>query len=288
MSSWRLQKQTSSIERMLRREVSGSITNGGAGREMLTGDKHWFASPDGSNANPGTREKPFADPVYAYDLALRTLDLGGYTVTVNLLGDFANVAWRFADPLVGGGPRSFHIRGQGPGTVVRGRPGGLAVSAWDFAGIQVSNLTMAPGPGGYGFTVGAACGTIYVDDADGHTAGAHVMFNGCGTGCNIVVTNFRLTAAGPAINYVAVSEDHSNIILRGQWVMNGGPAFNVAFCQSDLTGLIDATGFSCTGACTGPRFNALAPGVVFTGVGSSPPNFFPGSSPGIGSNPWYQ
>lgn len=260
-----------------------------AGRTMLTANLDWYVSATGSNGNPGTMAKPFADPVYAYQLAQRTLDLGGqYTITCHLIGNFDNVSWTFFGPLCGTGPRGFVIAGTGPETIVHGADGGLAILVGDFGGIQVRNLTMRPGVGGFGFTAMAACGTIYVDDCHGQTNGAHTIFDACGTGCGVVVSRFNVEAYGAGADYVAVAEDQSNIVLRGHWIFIGQPFWRSAFCQADLGGMIDATGFVRSGSGDGVRFNAVPPGIVFTGLGTGQADFFPGSSPGNGTNPWYQ
>lgn len=262
----------------------------GGGRTMLAANLDWYVSAAGSNASPGTKALPFADPAYAYQLAQRTLDLGGqYTITCHLVGEFNNVAWSFTGPLTGWlGPRSFIIQGSGPQTIVRGVAGGAAFMAANFGGVQCRNLKVAPGAGGFGFLAMALSGGIFVDDCHGDTNGGHAMVDACGTGCTIVVTNFTVNAFGPGIGYVAVAEDQANIVLTGHWTFNGTPFWTSAFCQADLGGMIDASGFVRTGQANGVRFNAIPPGVVFTGLGTGQPDFFPGSSPGNGASPWYQ
>lgn len=274
--------------------VSGTAGTGSSGRTLLTADIDWyFNSATGSNSNPGTAAAPFADPAYAYQLAKRTLDLGGqYKIHVHMQGTASNAAWTFVGPLVGAeGPESFVITGTDVYSIVYGAApnaaasdpatkGGYAFFVKNNAAIRVTNLNMWPGAGGMGFVAASNSGQILVDNAWGTTNGCAAMFDAAGTGSIVRVNTFVLNSGGGNASYIGVAETSGQIQLAGAWTMNGVPAWTNYFMQGDLKGTIDASGASFSGAASGKRYHATQLGVVFTG-GTGNPNFFPGDQPGV-------
>src|ERR1035437_2656030 len=53
-------------------------------REVLTADRTYYVATTGSNSNDGSSGSPFASVQYAYNLIASTLDIAGYTVTIQM------------------------------------------------------------------------------------------------------------------------------------------------------------------------------------------------------------
>lgn len=256
--------------------------SGSSGRTLLTANiDEYFNCSTGININSGTSASPFADPVYAYALAQRTIDLAGYTITVHAQANCEPASatkWLFSGPLVGSvGPASFVIEG------VVGSPATITLQNVNFqstndAAVTVSYLNCNPGTANNCFT-SSSRGEMAIHDVWFTTDGAGTLLDAAGTGSIIYVGGgMLLSSGGGNANSIIVSETHSEIDLESAWTMNGSPTWNNAFVQADLGGLVDATGFSYSGAASGPRANAISNGIINTnGNGQT---LFPGSSNG--------
>jgi hypothetical protein len=245
-------------------------------RFVLTSDVDYYCSPTGSNSNPGTSALPFADPAYAYQEAQRTLDLGGqFKVTVHLLADYTGAAWLFKGPLVGAiDAGSFVIDGGGQSRSVSGNAGQPIFQSANDAAITVRNMTCNPGAGGGIFN--ANLGIIFANTVWMNTCGGHVLVDAAGSRSTIIATGLAVEQSGANADLVACVEDNATMFLTGAW--GGSAAWNSAFAQADLGGMIDASGFSYSGGGSGPRVFVSRSGIILTnGVGA---NLFPGTSTG--------
>lgn len=260
--------------------------SGGSGRTLLTANiDEYFNCSTGINTNSGTSASPFADPAYAYALAQRTIDLGGYAITVHAQANCEPASatkWLFSGPLIGSaGPASFVIEG------VVGSPAMITLQNVNFQSINDCAVTVAylncnPGTANNCFT-SSSRGEMAIHDIWFTTDGAGTLLDAAGTGSIIYVGGgMLLSSGGGNANSIIVSETHSEIDLDGAWAMNGSPTWNNAFVQADLGGLVDATGFSYSGSAVGPRANAISNGVVNTN--GSGQGLFPGSINGSVNN----
>lgn len=260
---------------------------GGSGRTLLASNQSYYVNcSTGSNSNSGASSSPFADPVHAYQVAQQTLDLGGqWIVTVNLASNCSGVQWTFVGPLVGAtGPGSFVITGTGQfSPVVTGAASGFAFQTQADAAITVTTLNCVPGTGG-GCLL-ANNGVIADNNLSFTLNGGASLFDAAGPRSLILTGPFEISSGSAAINIVAVSEDHAQLVFNGALTMSGGPTWTTAFAQSDLGGMIDGTGFTFSGGIpTGPRFSAISNGIVFSGIGGCPASFWPGSTAGTTSS----
>jgi hypothetical protein len=262
-------------------------------RNYATADLDFYVTATGNDAmGDGSLAHPFATAARAYQVVQRGWDLmGQYNVNVHLSGALANVRWQFLGPLVGAiGPQSFNIIGVpgSPGsTFCQGATGVQeAIVIGSGARICCHDFSVNPGIGAGLFTVGG--GELLVHDLWFATNGGAWIFDAAGASSSITSQGgHQLWSSGGPVNIVAVSEDNAQINLSGAWTMEYSPSWNTAFVQADLGGIVDGTGFSATGAGNGPRYVASVGGKVFTGTGTAPPNFFPGSSPGSSAGAYY-
>lgn len=243
-------------------------------RTLLTADvSYYYNAVTGSNSNPGTAALPFADPVFAYQLAQRTLDLGGqYRVLVYNTGAYTNAVHTFRGPLFGAvGQESFVIDGGGQSNTISGAAGQYCFQAQEDAALTVTNAAVYPGVGGGAWL--ALDARIRVIGSWCMTNGANSFFDTCGSRAEIHASGCAVLQAGPNANNIAVAEDNSTIYLDGAWGI--GATWNGVFAQADIGGCIDATGFSYAGGGGGGRMNSLSCGAVHTnGVGQT---LFPGT-----------
>lgn len=262
---------------------SGGGGGGSGGRLMLTANTTVYVNcATGNDSNPGTAALPFATPYKAYTHVQQTYDLAGYIVTAQLQTSCSEVVTTVYGPLVGAkGAGSFIFQGQ------VGSPNVIAIEATGtyaflFFAQQDAQFTVQwmrlKSVNGGAILVGQGVvnvGNVYWDAA-GHShmdaAGPRSIINSFGNNTVLITGN---------TNIHAVAEDHALITMAQHTEFSACPAFYTAFVQGDLGGMIDATGFTWGNGCPqGKRFNAISNGIVFTGTGSAPANFFPGSVAG--------
>jgi hypothetical protein len=241
----------------------------------MTSDKHFhYDCKTGANSNPGTMERPFADPAQAYRVDQQTLDHAGKYVTyVHQHGACApeaapdpnsnvQAAWIFTGPLVGAsGVESFKVLGEGRSTRIDGPAGGYVFSLHRDAAFTTRQLTCSPGAGGGCWLSDNS--PMSVVGVWGETNGGNSLIDAAGPRAAVRADNIVLSKRGPPINIVVVMEDGAWANVTGAWTMEGTPEFTT-FVQADIGSIIDLTDFNVSGEAKGARAHALFNGVVFT------------------------
>lgn len=251
-------------------------------RELMSASRNYYVNcSTGNNANAGTIGSPFADPAYAYALAQKTLDLAGqYTITVTLQANCPTTNWVFEGPLVGAQTAnsfvltatSSSINVTGPGA------GGFVIQARQGARISVTGFTCTPAAAS-GCFLATGQATLFTSFMIFNTNGAATLVYGIGGGTVLAAFQHTIVSGGGSVGIAVVAEDMSYITMNGAWTLTGTPAFGIAFVQADISGLVDAAGFTFSGSGTGTRWIALLNATLFTNGGTCN-TYFPGNANG--------
>lgn len=256
----------------------------GGAREMLTADRTYYVRTDGNDSNAGfsnTAGGAFKTIQRAYDVIAATLDLGGFTVTVQVAdGTYAppsgTNALLVSQPWTGGGSVKIQGNASTPASVLLSTTNADAIAtAAPLPGpLTIKNLKLQTAAAGNGISHRAA-GTILIGSlVFGAAANAH-CFTGAPGAFIRAISGYTIT--GGAIQH-SVATSTSSMFMSGIVVtLTGTPAFTT-FAQASGCSVADWSGTSFSGGATGARYIVLINGVIYTG--GAGPNFFPGSTAG--------
>ena len=250
----------------------------GSGRETLAANRTYYVRSDGSDSNTGLTDSSggaFLTIQQAYDTVAGTLDLAGFTVTIQVRnGTFA--ALSMTQPWTGGG--TVIIQGD------TGTPANVTISSATHC---VQYTAVLPGTVLLrGFTLtssGASC--IYGANT-GRLAFSSITFGAASTyhiyadapGASIVAAgNYSIT--GNAIAHAVASSPGSKADLTSYQATIASARAYTYFVYASRGGAVIAFGWTATGAgvagTTGQRYLADANGLIYTGSASA--TFFPGN-----------
>lgn len=238
------------------------------GRETLTANRTYYVRADGSNSNNGltnTSSGAFLTLQKAYDLICSMLDLGGYTVTVQIADGTYTGGLLISQPWTGGGAVTFQGNVSTPANVL------LNVTNTDA--IKVT----APLPGiliikGFKITTVTTGYGIYLK-APGSLQYGNINFGACATG--------HIIADGPGANLAAISNytisggASFHIITNGParaqvnsltLTIIGTPAFASAFVFATRLSIIEISGNTYSGSATGARYSVDTNSVIYSGA----------------------
>lgn len=245
-------------------------------RELLWTNRTYYVRTDGSDANDGlenTAERAFLTVARALAVVSQFLDLGGYTVTVQLgTGTHARVTHSAA--IFGGGYVLITGDAATPSNVIFG---GVTLAA--PGEIRVSNMVLnatgsyALAASGTGARISALGGLTY-----GAASAAHL--NATGPGARVgVFASYTINGAAPK-HVEALQGGHFAQSSAATVTISGTPAFSSAFAFADRAGVIDYTVTpTFSGAATGKRYQADRLSLINANGGASA-TFFPGDSAG--------
>lgn len=248
----------------------------GGGRELLTANRTYYVRTDGSDSNNGlanTSGGAFLTLQHAYDVIAGTLDLGGYTVTIQGGNTPAFTSGlSIAQPWTGGGAVTLDV-------------GGGSIT---LAGDNIAVTTVLPG-------------IFKVQNVSFGTSSASHIFHGgvgnltIGSGVTFGAAGFHMVAyATGAIINVGANTTISGGAAAHYYAANGGLINDVSHTITVSANITISTGFAFanTGiiqgfsntyslgafSVTGPRYLSKLNGVVFVNGGGA--NYFPGNSAG--------
>lgn len=258
------------------------------GRIKLTANLNLYVATTGNDTtNSGlTSGSPFASLQKAWDTLVKTYDLNGFNVVINV----ANGTYT-SGVIVNG-----TLLGQGAQNTVTflGNPASPAsciittTNAHCFyvggTPINISGFSM----GATGTYLGnAACAVVASIGLATITGGC--VFRAC-SGYHmwaaqqaVIGVTAAYTISGGAINHILCS---AGSFLGGNTpvtiTLTGTPAFSGAFIQSGTVSSAAAIGWTFSGAATGTRYNVNSNSVINTNGGGI--NYFPGSIAGVVSS----
>lgn len=250
----------------------------GATREKLSANRTYYVRTDGSDSNNGlanTSGGAFLTLQKAYDTIAANLDLGGYTITVQVGAGTYTAGVSITQPWSGGGAVTFLGDSSTPGNVIISAtaarcfywncnlPGMLTVQ-----GFKVQTTTSGDAVRGDG------AGTCTMRDMEyGACAGRQLLL--ATPGANLLFGGTYLISGGAQSHWVA--ESLSRLRCDGKTItITGTPAFSNAFAQAQFGGILQVGGNTFSGSATGRRYNIASAGGVHTSGGGA--TYLPGNS----------
>jgi len=249
------------------------------GREVLTGNRTYYVRTDGSNSNNGlanTSGGAWLTPQKAMDVIAATLDLAGFTVTVQL-GDGTYTSGVSLKPWVGGGALIFQGNHTTPANVFVS-----CTAAHCFQNVlgalpgivTIKDMKLGTTTSGYCLNCTAPC-TVIIDAVNFAAAQFHIAAY---TGVTVDLSKSYTISGGGVSHWYCAGALFSNYGLAPTITLTGTPAFSSAFARATTGGFLYCGGHVFSGAATGPRYSADLNGVLHTGGGGA--SFLPGNAAG--------
>jgi len=244
-------------------------------REKLAAARTYYVGPvsppagwgAGSNSNNGlTVLFPFLTIQYAYDLIANTLDLNGYTVTIQIGDGTFTGGLLISKPWVGGGAVTVQGNTGAMSSVIISTTSASAISnTANLPGrltVQYVKLTTATS----GSCISnAGIGKIFFNHIEfGACAGTHLSTDGNGATINSLFGTY--TISGNALAHMDSQNQGFIIIQFATITITGTPAFSTAFAYANNLALINAYSPSYTGSATGPRYLIMMNSVCQSGT----------------------
>ncbi len=248
-------------------------------RERLTADRTYYVRTDGSDNNNGlsnTAGGAFLTMQRAYNVIVTTLDLAGFSVTIQVADGTYTAGIDANLPLIGGA--TILLRGN------VGTPANVILSVTNLNGIGNNANGLNIDIGGFEFrttTVGsclvAAYGgriTIAASCRFGACADTHIVATLGGT---VEVTADYSIVGSAAVHWNGFSPSEIRCINR-TITLTGTPAFSFAFANCSQSSLVVFSN-TFSGAATGNRYDVSLNGVIYTNGGGA--TYLPGNAAGV-------
>ncbi len=245
------------------------------GREMLTANRTYYVRTDGSDSNDGLSNASggaFLTIQKAYNAAV-TLDLSGYTVTIQIADGTYTDGLSIMSPLVGG---TLTIKGNAttPDNVLISTAGNSIYVSGTGPNVSIQSLKVASS-GGDGIAVGNGANVFGSAISFGVCAGAHVRAFANGVYTPLTSEKWSgnaqghyLTSSGGVVNGNTVAVNVSAAISFG---------LATVFCETSSIVNFYALTYSGS-AVTGTRYSVTQNSVCNTYSGGA--SYFPGSVAG--------
>lgn len=262
--------------------TNGSVTSAinsaiaAATREKLTANRTYYFRSDGSDSNNGLTNSAggaFLTANKAFQVITATLDLAGFTVTVqrgdavDMTAQIAVTAW------VGGGNLILDLNSR---TLSVTSADAITCSGTWPGSLTIKNATLQTTTSGHCINHNAL-GTVYINAGItfGSCAAAHMQ--AAKSGSNFGFQSNYTISGGGTIHYAAL---HGGFIQADfiTVTLTGTPAFSLAFAYASDRSGVEAAGTTFSGSATGIRYNSN--GVSFINSFGGGANFFPGNSAG--------
>lgn len=240
-------------------------------RTLLTGNVSYNVATTGNDANPCTSLSPCLTIQRAINLIASTVDLGGFTATVNVAAGTYTGTISVTTPFVGAGTVQLTGDTTTPSNVFLNTSGStLTCSGYATVNIKGFKIASSAGNGIY-----ANGGIINVNGnmEMGVVSGAQFASDSVGT--ISITSNYTITGSA-AEHFFAGAQ--SRINSAGITVtLTGTPAYTIFALASPMAYLFS---FSMTfsGSATGTRYQSNQNSVIFVNGGGA--NYFPGNAAG--------
>jgi hypothetical protein len=244
--------------------------------EALTGARTYYVRTDGSDSNDGlanTSGGAFLTLAKA-ETVLRTLDLGGFTATVQI-GDGTYTAGVTITGPYRGGNVTWQGNSGTPANVIISTTSADAFILQNGARATVKDLRPQTTTSGFGFRVQRMSTLSFTN----------LSFGACATGHFLAADLSAISASGAysingAASYHIYAAANSVVRIEGTTVtITGTPAFGAQFVYAEQGAVIQAASLTFSGSATGTRYSVVQNGVINTGGGGA--SYFPGSVAGI-------
>ncbi|WP_336802516.1 DUF1565 domain-containing protein [Kaistia sp. MMO-174] len=240
-------------------------------RELLTGDRTFYVSTSGNDANDGlTSGAPFLTIQAAIAAALK-LDTSVYTVIIQLADGTYTAGGIMRAPLIGSGRLRIQGNNATPGNVIVTAD---ACFASEGGRLEIRDLEMRATSAG-NCLAASNSGTLWFRNVrfGASAGGAHMNVSSDGKVLAEGAYSIVGAAAYHAVAYGGLINCQSQAIT-----LAGTPAFSSAFALSSLLSTVVFGGCTFTGSATGKRYQGETNSLITVWGGGS--SFLPGNSAG--------
>lgn len=240
-------------------------------RERLTANRTYYVRTDGSDSNSGlanTSGGAFLTIQKAIDTASGTLDLAGYTMTVQV-ADGTYTGATSLKALIGGGSLVIQGNSGTPANVVISTTSShcftQAPGAW--GAYTIKDLKMQTTTSGFALVVSGSGSLLLINN---------VVFGTCASGHMYVDKDGNITAAanyaisGAATVHYQISTGGSVACNSKVITITGTPAFSTAYLYATTCGMASLGGTTYSGSATGVRYSISLNAVADTGGATLP------------------
>lgn len=247
-----------------------------SGRQVLTADRTYYVRTDGNDSNTGlanTSGGAFLTIQKAVN-ATYALDLGGFTVTIQVADGTYTAGASFTGPVLNG---SVVLQGNTgtPANCVISLASGVCVTASQRAFVSVGGFKLQSTSSGIG---------LYANTYATISLSAGVNFGACGTAHVYCTTNGTInllqnyTISGSAAYHFSI-DTFATVNAYGRTItLSGTPAFSSQFAGLSNFSFLYIFSTTFSGAATGVRYSCAANSIIQTGGGGA--SYLPGNSAG--------
>ena len=244
-------------------------------RTQLHANANYYVATTGSDSNPGTSGSPFATLQHAVNI-LYTLDLNGYTATVNVADGTYTTGFSCNGPFVGGVPQ---ITGDvaTPSNCIISTTNASCITASNNALVGVAGFKLQAATSGTG--VAALTGSrIYINGPMVYGSIATTHLTASDDSQITITANYTINTSALATHWDA--ERFGQIYTPGITVtVSGSPTITNFFAETQNMGLIICQNIVFSGSAVGSRYSSSGNSVIDTLGGG--PTYLPGSSTGV-------
>lgn len=254
---------------------TSTTLSGGTLREALAADRTYYVATTGSDSNNGLAVgTPFLTIQKAINV-IYTLDLAGFTVTVQIADGTYTAGFTVTRTFLGG-PVIVQGNSGAISNVIISTTSASAISVTFPQAITIRYLKVQTTTSGNCINVQAPA-VVTLNQLDfGACAGAHIAGT---TSANIVVlTNTPYTISGGATRHIDMRNNSSFTQTLGTVTITGTPNFSSAFAYAIQQAGISLFSPTYSGSATGSRYFVSTQSIVNVYGGGA--SFLPGNSAG--------
>jgi hypothetical protein len=246
-------------------------------RELLTADRTYYVRTDGNDANNGLTDDAagaFLTIQQAIDIALDTLDLHGFDVTIQVGDGTYTEPTMMSGPQTGRGKITVQGNAAEPGHVVIAVTGEDCFVLSDCASLTLKDLELRTVTAGICLVLEKNSLCSFENIRFGPAATAHMRVSR--NSSVDVIGNY--TVAGSTPNHALISNCSTLYMAFRTVTLTGTPDWSIAFVFLADCSTLRAQGASFIGSATGSRYQVVGNSVIQTFGASA--SFLPGSLAG--------
>ena len=249
-------------------------------RARLMAPRTYYVRPDGDDGNDGLTNDTggaFATIQKAIDIALGTLDLDTFDVTIQLADGTYMAGATAAAPRIGSGTVTVRGNAANPENVVVIASSAACFRAMYSAAIAIKDMELRTVGNGVHALNATYNGFIQFQNlVFGMCGGFHIRSDMNGIVQGVSGTSYAITGGAVAHYNVAFA---GNIRIQANTItLTGTPAFSSAFASGAINGCMGVNNNTYNGTATGKRYDVMSNAVINTN--SAGPNYLPGDAIG--------
>lgn len=243
-------------------------------RLKLAGNASYYVTTTGNDSSAGTSGSPWLTIQHAVNYINTTIDLAGYTATINVADGTYTGAVTVNAPFTGGGVVQITGDNTTPANCIISTTGNC-FGAFNGAQYNISGFKVVSSAGA-GVTAVGTGSTITVNGNFEFGACSTVQMLGQSGGVvNCYSDSYKIS--GAATNHLSAINNGIVFNYSDTVTITGTPAFT-AFANAGGGGAIFSFGNTYSGSATGLRYSATLNGVINTSGGGA--SYFPGGTAG--------